>query len=244
MTAALMKTGARPLAAPAEVEKYSRILNPWDGYTPNVYGDSYARLIPEGDLAKLTEWVSASLAPTSAKDATELAAILLGAFSEQRLNDADAFGWHLSNLLAEYPPTVVQEVVREYPRKQKWLDIATVYELLEAKIQPTRRARAVIEMHANEYERRRAAEAKDRERAAALAAQLAAYQADFAKLPAFLEQRGVAEPDLKLLAKMDTEAQRYGGMDDRSAAYRLVEAMRQDAPGISTLFYDLAGRFW
>ena len=104
----------------------------------------------------------AALAPSGKVVGDRMAVMLVGGFSDIKVQNADVFLEHLARLLAEFPEDVCEKAVKEIPRstpKYKF-GIDTVSEFLEAEMTERRLRLKEAEDAAKEEqeERRRAAE--------------------------------------------------------------------------------------
>lgn len=152
------------LKAPVEAEEYRRILFPYDGNIRHP-SELAERMIPLEACQAIKLWLEAALVPASPDEARQLAALLVGGFTKQQVNDPDAFMWHLRTAFEKFPADMGAEVAQEVPATCKWLDIVTVNEALEAKAKKKRAALDHITLSIVYHERRTQQEAEEAEAA-------------------------------------------------------------------------------
>lgn len=152
------------IAPPVEAEKYRRQIFPYSGEFQPIYDND--ALIPVEDCQRLKLWLEASMVPATEAQAKQFSALLVGGYTKQQVNDPDAFMWHLRSAFERFPADIGAEVTRELPATQKWLDIASVNEMLEAKVLKRRAARDRVNqiLHHHEMRRKRALEEAEAEK--------------------------------------------------------------------------------
>ncbi|MBI1179121.1 MAG: hypothetical protein GC201_01085 [Alphaproteobacteria bacterium] len=141
-----------PIQALPEAEKHRAELFPYDGRHPPLAANQ--RLIPRPECERIEAWLARSLEPAREDDAMELAALLVGGFTRQQVNDPDAFLWHLRAAFSRHPADIGYEVAQAIPATLRWLDVATVNEALDERSNRRKLALIRVREHLAEHDRR------------------------------------------------------------------------------------------